>query len=69
MKTIILLMLFFVSVAASAGSSRTGLVDGGGPIPTCYPGTPQCPNGSSLKLSSFDGGGPIPTCFPGKICK
>lgn len=68
MKKLMGLMLVLASVAASAGSGQERF-DGGGPIPTCYPGTPQCPNGAALEKRFFDGGGPIPTCYPGRICK
>ena len=37
--------------------------DGGGPIPTCRPGT-KCPPDDQLRQLAGDGGGPIPTCRP-----
>src|SRR5271169_4470111 len=41
--------------------------DGGGPIPTCRPGTNCNPN-DELRQTAGDGGGPIPTCRPGTNC-
>ena len=41
--------------------------DGGGPIPTCRPGT-NCPPDDQLRQLAGDGGGPIPTCRPGTNC-
>jgi len=42
--------------------------DGGGPIPTCRPGT-NCKPDDQLRQMAGDGGGPIPTCRPGTNCK
>ena len=72
MKKIIIVMVLGLMMegSASISSLSQGLSDAGGPIPTCYPGSPQCPKGSTLPQSRlFDAGGPIPTCYPGQVCR
>ena len=41
--------------------------DGGGPIPTCRPGT-NCNPDDQVRQMAGDGGGPIPTYRPGTNC-
>src|ERR1035441_9586834 len=41
--------------------------EGGGPIPTCRPGT-NCGPDDTLRQMAGEGGGPIPTCRPGTNC-